>query len=859
MNGRPRLQRIPTNAPVPLTLRAMGQAAREASRTWTIREWAAKAAARAQPRDYVGQLRELYDAVLKQWRYVQEPGEWVTGDGEALIKYTLGAKYNCRDWRKCVVKGDKWSPGWGDCDDVSALVAAGAMAIGMHPAFRVVFPPGSAGGHVSTVVQTPKGDVVSVDPVGHPTHKFGWAYSPPGGHVQIFDLEGRPKGAATMSNLASPAVAAVGNLGAAYTQPSQSIGATYMAGPDHPRMRRAAAVDRHGHVVLLRPGAIPGGRCLAMPEANARAFRAGSTICGAPAWDQYGEAYEYVRGMDAWVPLGYIEQGVDCPASTNLAGVLVEVGPLGNCWGHQNLEGIRERRRRRRDRIRRRRRARKQRVQARRRRRRRRVRRVMRRVRRKLSKLAKPIVRLARKAYGALLGSRLVQAAAASALQAFGIPRQVTTVMLRIASDAVKQGKGSKFLKLLAQRKYKAASRLAFQFMKSQGGKLARQAEQMLSRGGGFLSGPELAFATPAQRAIGDVTSDYIAEYGNGYVYRAAPVVTMSGVRLSDADVGPQPTGAEDIGDDDEGDIVLPPESLPEEPAAWPGMKKEPTPGFWYRVRKGDSNLAVAGKAYGVKAGGTRLKLANMMIAAKANAPFRYPGKSDFAKKYMPGGVLSFNPKFASDANAAAQGAPGGSYPVIWIPAAAGDEPPGPPIPPAPAPPPPPGPIIPTPPDESDDLPDVVPPTPGPPLPPPPPPGPEPEPEPTPEEPDDIPPPAPAPYVPPEPTPIPPDYRACPPGHTAMMIPEGMPAPSPQEDPRVSKVYLDEWGRKIVCLKPEAAPAPPPPPGPAPYTPPQPSPTPAPVIPPPVVPPPQPPGDGDLWWLVIPAIALTLF
>jgi hypothetical protein len=55
----PRIVKIQTFHPVPAAIAQMGKAAREAADTFTMQEWAARLAARAGPRDYVGQLGEL--------------------------------------------------------------------------------------------------------------------------------------------------------------------------------------------------------------------------------------------------------------------------------------------------------------------------------------------------------------------------------------------------------------------------------------------------------------------------------------------------------------------------------------------------------------------------------------------------------------------------------------------------------------------------------------------------------------------------------------------------------------------------------------------------------------------------------
>ena len=177
----------------PFTLATMGKTAKDAASTWTFREWAARLATKAPPRNYVAQLANLYNGILRRWRYVAEPEEWVHGTASSAIDHVLGAKYNrgpdCPHPLLCRLDRPARERGWGDCDDVATVAAAGAMALGMTPMFRVVRWPGGA--HVSVVARTPKKQLVSVDPVGHPDHPFGWAMRPAGSRPTYWNLEGQ--------------------------------------------------------------------------------------------------------------------------------------------------------------------------------------------------------------------------------------------------------------------------------------------------------------------------------------------------------------------------------------------------------------------------------------------------------------------------------------------------------------------------------------------------------------------------------------------------------------------------------------------------------------------------------------------
>lgn len=179
---------IRTNEPHKETLERMRATALEASRTWAIRELAARIATRAGPRDYVGQLRKIYQFITQRWRYVMEPEEFIHGTARSAIAHVLGTKYNAPGQNPEDVNLSAMplrEHGFGDCDDVSTIVASLVMAIGLKAFFRVA--QGVGGAHVSVIARLPNGKGVSVDPVGHPDHEFGWVMSAP--KVQHYSIE----------------------------------------------------------------------------------------------------------------------------------------------------------------------------------------------------------------------------------------------------------------------------------------------------------------------------------------------------------------------------------------------------------------------------------------------------------------------------------------------------------------------------------------------------------------------------------------------------------------------------------------------------------------------------------------------
>lgn len=387
--------------PTAFALATMGRTAMDAAHTWTVQEWAGKLAAQAGPRDYVGQLQRLYNDIRNRWRYVQEQGERVPGTAHALLGHVLGAAYNggptCESPVHCDVLRTPWKQrGFGDCDDVATVVAAGALAMGMRPFFRVARWPGGA--HVSTMVETPKGERINLDLVGEPEHGFGWALNPHGGGaVELVPVDG---------NQGAPSMYGVQH------------GTTLSGLPVH--RRRGAEYFDEGHYVLTRPGDNRGPRVLGVPTWHANLMRRGYVEDGMQGVDQFGDVYEYSRGADVWVPMG-------CVTPT----------PMGR-W---RLFGGRTRIGRRLRKIGR------------------RIRKAAAKVLHAVRKF--PLVRVMQKAKAALLKSKLVQEVAARALQAFGVPPAATKAVLQREASIARQGGRLAMAEAIASGRLRDAAHIA--------------------------------------------------------------------------------------------------------------------------------------------------------------------------------------------------------------------------------------------------------------------------------------------------------------------------------------------------------------------------------------------------------------
>lgn len=643
MSHARKLTHVHTMDPVRVALQTIGTGARNAANTWTLQEWASRLAARAGPRDYVGQLRNLYGDIIERWRYVQENGERVPESANAVLGHVLGASYNqgptCPSPEHCDLARTQWSAntrGWGDCDDVSTLAAAGVIALGMRPLLRVV--PWETGGHVSVVTRTPKGEWVSLDPVGHPDNAFGWAMPQQGfrNPILYFDLNAkRVKGPTAqqlqrkhtkMAVLAKQAGPFLQGTDGRRTYASDlrratvptakrslPVGRTFMLSP---RGVPRAAIE-NAHVVMVRPGDTRGRRVLTLPRYHAQIFSRGLASDRAPAVDQYGEAYEYLAGIDAWCPMGEWEYDV----------------ANGGRYSDY-LSGFGRRRRRRRRRTRAERRARR------------------RRFFKKAGKAFRRVFKFTARMAARILDSRIAKSTVGTLLGVFGIPREVTNSIFSAAAAMLREdGKITDFVKLLLRGKFKKAARIAKQVAQA-GGKALRKG--IVPKVPGFSGADVPTHAVPremwgqmdADEDDRDADLHWHMEAANGREYAVAPVMAL---RMG------EPTEASDVSQ-----AVIAP---------------APTPGAFYRVKKGDTLLGVAGKAFGLSSGSARTGKAKMINASQYNRVFARPSKSGYEKNVFGDTILSFSPRFALEPSAQEDGQKGSSYPVIWIPQA-GEEPP---------------------------------------------------------------------------------------------------------------------------------------------------------------------------------------
>ena len=184
------------------TISIIGKAIKDGSRYLPIINRARALASKAAPKDYLGQVQEIFGDFVKRWRYVRDPygKELVTTSPEQIFHLVMGGR--------SADPGVGFGLGAGDCDDATVAIGSQLAAIGFPVRIATIAPNGAPPGrlmsHVFAQAQIPGVGWVSVDPVVYPSH--GAFYTPPGSRLATFDLQGRFLGGSgnllTMSGLA---------------------------------------------------------------------------------------------------------------------------------------------------------------------------------------------------------------------------------------------------------------------------------------------------------------------------------------------------------------------------------------------------------------------------------------------------------------------------------------------------------------------------------------------------------------------------------------------------------------------------------------------------------------------------------
>lgn len=149
---------------IPVTIKIIGQAIKEAQLFPPLRNHAAALATMAAPKDYLGQLKALFDDVTSHWRYVRDPiaADTLTISGPQIMKYTLG--FN---------GGIGRGYGAGDCDDIAIGLGSMAAAIGFPVRIVTSSDDGKNWNHVFVQAHIPGGGWFTLDPVLWPQEPIG--------------------------------------------------------------------------------------------------------------------------------------------------------------------------------------------------------------------------------------------------------------------------------------------------------------------------------------------------------------------------------------------------------------------------------------------------------------------------------------------------------------------------------------------------------------------------------------------------------------------------------------------------------------------------------------------------------------
>lgn len=187
-NQRMEVQRFETSTtPEALrkTIQLIGDGIKDGSMYVPLREYAASIASRAGPRDFLGQVAEIYDDITEnRWRYVYDPLriELLATTGPVLYDTVLGFGQ------------EPPSRGYGDCDDITGAMSACMESIGLPTRTVTIAKPNTDKlfDHVFPQVGVPHHGYITIDAVGYPNNPMGWIA--PHERYAIWDHEGNLTG-----------------------------------------------------------------------------------------------------------------------------------------------------------------------------------------------------------------------------------------------------------------------------------------------------------------------------------------------------------------------------------------------------------------------------------------------------------------------------------------------------------------------------------------------------------------------------------------------------------------------------------------------------------------------------------------
>lgn len=174
------------------TIRLIGQGIKAGSNYLPIRLHAANVATKAGRKDFMGQLKALFDDFLARWRYVKDPAhrEMVAVSGPAIYGTIMGRLNSLTGL------------GSGDCDDATICLGALARTIGFTPRIVTQTMPGRRRpSHVYPEFFV-GGRWIAADPVAYPRRPFG--SSAPAAAEQRWNLDGQLQSSVRLNGPSNP-------------------------------------------------------------------------------------------------------------------------------------------------------------------------------------------------------------------------------------------------------------------------------------------------------------------------------------------------------------------------------------------------------------------------------------------------------------------------------------------------------------------------------------------------------------------------------------------------------------------------------------------------------------------------------
>jgi len=163
------------------TVKKIGQGILEGSKYMPIRNFAAGLVAPAPRKDYLSQLKLLWNGFLKRWRYVKDPRhtELLTAGPAAMYRLTMGFAGGL----------DGKGHGGGDCDCAAMAFGALASSVGFDVRICTTAKPFLPMSHVFVQCHVPKLGWITTDPVLLP--KMGFGDIPKFGRLEAYNLFGK--------------------------------------------------------------------------------------------------------------------------------------------------------------------------------------------------------------------------------------------------------------------------------------------------------------------------------------------------------------------------------------------------------------------------------------------------------------------------------------------------------------------------------------------------------------------------------------------------------------------------------------------------------------------------------------------